>query len=123
MVAAVALTRRTANSLGALIEKDEKMQCDEAQALISARSDAKVSEATPADLRQHLAACPACAGVQAYSAGRATTQERRARDSAGAARNKRVRMALAQAAAPRRARLCSRQAMGSQLPRRRRSFF
>lgn len=41
------------------------MQCDEAQGLISASIDGEVSEASAGDLRQHMAACPACAGVQA----------------------------------------------------------
>ena len=41
------------------------MQCDEAQALISASIDGEVSDVGAGALRQHMAACAACAGVQA----------------------------------------------------------
>ena len=75
------------------------MQCDEAQGLISASIDGEVSEASAGDLRQHMAACPACAGVQADFRRLSQQLKSAEREILPARLETRVRQALAQAAA------------------------
>lgn len=75
------------------------MQCDEAQALISASIDGEVSEASVGELRQHMAACPACTGVQADFRRLSQQLKSAEREILPARLETRVRQALAQAAA------------------------
>jgi anti-sigma factor RsiW len=78
------------------------MQCDEAQALISASIDGEVSDVSVGELRQHMAACPACAGVQSDFRRLSQQLKSAGREILPARMETRVRQALAQAAAEHR---------------------
>jgi anti-sigma factor RsiW len=79
------------------------MHCDEAQQLISASIDGEVSNASADELREHTAACAACAGVQ-VDFRRLSQQLRSAgREILPARLESRVRLALSNAAGEQRA--------------------
>ena len=78
------------------------MQCDEAQALISASIDGEASDVGACELRQHMAACAACAGVQSDFRRLSQQLKSAGREILPARMETRVRQALAQAAAEQR---------------------
>lgn len=75
------------------------MRCDEAQQLISASIDGEVSDTSADKLREHTAACAACAGVQADFRRLSQQLKSAGREILPARMESRVRLALTEAAA------------------------
>jgi anti-sigma factor RsiW len=78
------------------------MHCDEAQQLISASIDGEVSNASADELREHMAACPACTGTQADFRRLSQQLKSAGREILPARLESRVRLALTNAAGEQR---------------------
>jgi anti-sigma factor RsiW len=74
------------------------MHCDEAQQLISASIDGEVSNASAHELREHMAACAACASVQTDFRRLSQQLKSAGREILPARLESRVRLALTKAA-------------------------